>query len=127
MSQNPSVPPAGAYDQVIAKALAVEGGHLAIGRGGYTLWFARGSRQSGYDCDTVKAAAIAAGLPVIDSRRVDFDAVARLVISGPMIAVGEPASPDPYTSLSYAPLAVVAEAYRAAGAEVFNLNPAREA
>jgi hypothetical protein len=120
MSLKPSVPPAGEYDEVIAQALATEGGHLAIGRGGYTIWFARGSRQPGYDCETIKAAAIAAGLPVIDSRRVAFDIVARLAMSGPMIAVGEPASLPPYGAFAYAPLAYVAQAYREAGAEVFN-------
>jgi len=38
-----------------------------------------------------------------------------------MVAVSEEASPPPYHALSFAPLSVVAEAYRAAGAEVFNL------
>ena len=123
MSQTKLEQPAGEYDDVIARALATEGGHLAIGRGGYTLWYARGCRQSGYNCEAVKTAAIAAGLPVIDSRMVAFDAVARLAISGPMIAVGEPAGLEPYHALSYAPLGVVAKAYRAAGAEVFNLDP----
>ena len=116
MSQTRSEQPTGEYDDVIAKALATEGGHLKIGRGGFTLWFARGSRLSGYDCSVVKAAAIAAGLPVIDNRIVAFDTVARLAISGSMIAVGELASPEPNDSLSYALLAVIAEAYRAAGA-----------
>ena len=39
-----------------------------------------------------------------------------------MIAVGEPSSLPPYGPLSYAPFAVVAEAYRAAGADVHNLR-----
>ena len=115
----------GDYDIYIARALATEGGHLAIGRGGFSLYFGRGAHLSGYHCETVKAACIAAGLPVIDSRIVDFAAVARLAINGPMIAVGEPPSPPPYHALSYAPLAVVAAAYRAAGAEVWNLEPAQ--
>src|SRR5688500_5096502 len=114
MSQTPSEQPIGEYDDVIAKALATEGGHLKIGRGGFTLWFARGSRLRGYDCSVVKAAAIAAGLPVIDDRMVAFDTVAWLAISGSMIAVGELASPEPNDSLSYALLAVIAEAYRMA-------------
>jgi hypothetical protein len=76
------------------------------------------------DCETVKTACIAAGLPVIDSRMVEFATVARLAIQGPMIAVGAPPSPPPYHPFSYAPLAVVAAAYRAAGAEVWNLAPA---
>ena len=113
----------GEYDIYIAQALATEGGHLAIGRGGFSLYFDRGAHLSGYDCETVKAACIAAGLPVIDSRMVDFAAVAHLAIKGPMIAVGEPPSPPPYHALSFAPLAVVAAAYRSAGAEVWNLEP----
>ena len=110
------------YAEDIAKALATEGGHLAIGRGGATLYYERGW-LSGCHPDQVKAEAIAAGLPVIDSRNVVFEVVWELAVRGPMIAVGQPASPPPYGALSYAPLAVVAEAYRAAGAEVFNVRP----
>jgi hypothetical protein len=115
----------GEYDIYIAQALATEGGHLAIGRGGFSLYFGWGAHLSGYDREPVKAAGIAAGMPVIDSRMVDFAAVARLAIKGPTIAVGEQPSPPPYPALSYAPLAVVAAAYRAAGAEVCNLDQAR--
>ena len=61
-------------------------------------------------------------LPVIDSRMVAFEEVIRLVVRGPMAAVGESPSPQPYHALSYAPLAAVASAYRAAGAEVFNIG-----
>lgn len=113
----------GEDDPYIARALATEGGHLAIGRGGYALHYDRGCTLSGYDCESMKAACIAAGLPVIDSREVPFDAVVKLAVSGPMIAVGEPAHPEPWHALSSAPLAVIAEAYRAAGAEVVNLDP----
>jgi hypothetical protein len=70
----------------------------------------------------IKACCIAAGLPVIDGRMVAFEEVARLAVHGPMIAVGESPSPQPYHALSYAPLAVVASAYRATGAEVFNIG-----
>ena len=111
-------------DEFVASALCTEGGHLSIGRGGYTLYFARGARLSGYDCEQVKACCIAAGLPVIDSRMVAFEDVVRLAVRGLMAAVGEEASPPPYHALSYAPLAVLANAYRAAGAEVFNLSVA---
>ena len=44
----------------------------------------RGCRLSGYECEAIKEAAIAAGLPVIDSRAVAFDAVAALAIGGPI-------------------------------------------
>jgi hypothetical protein len=105
----------------IEKALRTEGGHLSIGRGGYSIHYGLG-RLSGYDCDEVKKAAIAAGLPVIDSRNVAFEKVAKLAISGPMVATGRPADPSPWHSMSFAPLLEVAGAYAAAGAEVYNLD-----
>ena len=111
------------YGHYIREALATEGGHLAIGRGGFTLYFARGEYLSGHDCETIKAACIAARLPVIDSRGLDFEVVCDLAVRGPMVAVGEPASPPPWGAFSYAPLAAVADAYRAAGAEVWHLHP----
>lgn len=114
------------YSADIAKALATSGGHLKIGRGGFSLHYLNAyggqSSLSGYDCDTVKLQAIAAGLPVIDSRCVDFDKVTRLVISGPMICVGGAPEPEPWGAFSYAPLIEVARAYAAAGAEVYNLD-----
>jgi len=108
------------YDTGIARALRTPGGHLSIGRGGFTLHYEH-ARLSGYDCDAIKKAAIAAGLPVIDSRMIPFELAAKLAVSGPMIAVNEPASPRPWHGLSYAPLEAVAAAYRRAGAEVINV------
>src|ERR1700736_23987 len=109
------------FDEYIASTLRTEGGHLSIGRGGFTLYYARGATLSGYDCESIKARCIAAGVPVIDSRMVAFEDVVRLAVRGPMAAVGEDASPPPYHALSYAPLSLLANAYRAAGAEVFNI------
>jgi hypothetical protein len=109
------------YDGYIARALAVGCSHLAIGRGGFTLRFGRGVSLSGYEIEPIKSAGIAAGLPGIHSNMVDFGIVARLAINGPLVAVGElPGSPS-YGPFSYAPLAVVAESYRPAGAMVWNL------
>ncbi len=115
------------YRPHIARALATEGGHLALGRGGATLYFAEGASLSTYDIDPLKNACIAAGLPVIDSRMVDFGTIARLAINGPMVAVGRAPCPPPYHAFSYAPLSMVAESYRMAGAMVWNLAsiPAR--
>jgi hypothetical protein len=110
------------YGDYIASALKTEGGHLSIGRGCFILYFGRGSRLRGYDCDHIKTCCIEAGLPVIDSRTVDIDEVVRLAVQGPMVAVGEEAGPPPWHALSFAPLSVVAQAYHAAGAEVFNLR-----
>jgi hypothetical protein len=114
------------HDDPIARALGVEGGHLAIGLAGYMLHTGRGSTLSGYDCDEMKRACIAAGLPVIDSRSVAFETVWRIAVKGPMVAVGDPPSLEPYHALSYAPLVRVARAYRDAGAEVFNLDLPQE-
>ena len=66
------------HAELIAKALATEGGHLSIGRGGFILWYGDGCRLLGYDPEPIKAACIEAGLPVIDSRGVAFDAVAQV-------------------------------------------------
>jgi hypothetical protein len=116
------------YGDYVTSALQTEGGHLSIGRGGFALYYARGARLSGYDCESFKTCCIAAGLPVIDSRMVAFEDVVRLAVRGPMVAAGGEASPPPYHALSFAPLRVVAQAYRAAGAEVLNLpDPAEPA
>lgn len=109
------------YDSYIAQAKAIKGGHLHIGRGGYTLCCGA-TRLSGYDCDHVKILCIEAGLPVIDSRGVPIDEVSKIAVSGPMIAVGADPDPRPWHAMSYAPLGVVAAAYRRAGAEVFNID-----
>jgi len=62
------------YDTYISRALATDGGHLSIGRGGFSLYFGRGAHLSGYDCEPVKAACIAAGLP--PEHRDGFSAIA---------------------------------------------------
>ena len=113
------------YDTYVSRTLATEGGHLAIGRGGATLYFGRGASLSSYDIEPIKNACIAAGLPVIDSRMVDFGVVAPLAINGPMVAVGVQPDSPPYHAFAHAPLAVVAELYRAAGAVVWNLGRIR--
>ena len=82
------------YQTEIARALTTPGGHLSIGRGGFTLHF-ENARLEGYDCDTIKAAAIAAGLPVIDTRSAPFELIAKLVVKGPMVAVNAPPGPRP--------------------------------
>jgi hypothetical protein len=68
-----------------------------------------------------QACCVAAGLPVIDSGMVAFEHVVRLAVSRPMPAVGEASNSPPYHALSDA-LAALANAYRAAGAEVFNVG-----
>lgn len=115
-------PPSFSYRPYIDSALRTPGGHLSIGRGGFTLYHSEGARLSGYDLEPVKAACIAAGLPVIDSLCVPFDAVLHLAVAGPMIAVGRDPDPAPWRALSFASLSAVAADYAAAGAEVWNLQ-----
>jgi len=108
------------YATYIERAKQTIGGHLHIGRGGFTLHFGT-SRLSGYDCDHVKSLCITAGLPVIDSREAPIELVVKLAVSGPMIAVNRHPDPRPWHALAYAPLGAIAAAYRRAGAEVFNV------
>lgn len=109
------------YSADIAAALATPGGHLSIGRGGFTLHYSHSAMLSGYGCEAIKAQCIAAGLPIIDSRGVAFDVVVHLTLGGPLVAVGREAEPAPWHGLSYAPLRAVALRYAAAGAEVWNI------
>jgi hypothetical protein len=109
------------YSADIAAALATPGGHLSIGRGGFTLHYRDGAMRSGYGCEPIKAQSIKAGLPVIDSRGVAFDVVVHLTLAGPLVSVGREAEPAPWHGLSYAPLQAVALRYAAAGAEVWNI------
>ncbi len=109
-------------DELIGRALQTEGGHLSIGCGGFALHFDRGATLSGYDCDPIKVTCIARGLPVIGSRKVAFDAVFQLSVRGPLIAVGYTPDLAPRHVFTGAPLQVMAESYRAAGAEVFSLS-----
>ena len=105
----------------INRALAVDGGHLFVGDAGFTLAYQRGTTLSGYDVEALKAACVAAGLPVIDSRRLGFETALHLAIHTPMIAVGKPADAEPWHAMAHAPLHHVAALYHAAGAEVANL------
>lgn len=109
------------YSADIAAALATPGGHLSIGRGGFTLHYRNGATLSGHSCEAIKTQCIAAGLPVIDSRCVAFDVVVQLTLGGPLVAVGREPEPAPWHRLSYAPLQAVAIRYAAAGAEIWNI------
>lgn len=113
--------PGYSHADLIARALATPGGHLSIGHAGFALRFDRGATLSGYDCDRIKEECVAAGLPVIDSREVAFADLWRVVVGGPMAAVGRPPDPPPWHPLSDAPLHHVAALHRAIGAEIINL------
>ena len=111
--------------EAIKEALAVEGAHLFIGHNGNILHYADGATWHSYDDDAMKAACIAAGLTVIDSRAVSFENLCTVVIRGPMPAIGRPPSAEPWHALSYVPLNHLEGLYRAIGAEIIHapINP----
>lgn len=109
------------YSADIAVALATPGGHLSIGRGGFTLHYSNGSMLTGYACEALKTQCIASGLPVIDSRCVAFDVVVQLTLGCPLVAVGREPEPAPWHGLAYATLHAVAIRYAAVGAEIWNI------
>ena len=109
------------YSAEIDAALATQGGHLSVGRGGFTLHYRNGATLSRFGCEAIEAQCIAAGLPVMDSRCLAFDVVAHLTLAGPLVAVGREPEPAPWHGLAFAPLHVVAARYAAAGAEVSNI------
>lgn len=113
------------YADDIAAALTTKGGHLFVSSGGASL-YSRNGRLSGCNVPVLKAACIAAGLPVIDSRCIDDEpGLWLLAVDVPMVAVGRDANPAPWKgAVSYAPLQYVAGLYQAAGAEVYNVPEA---
>ena len=123
MSRN--VRSAADYADDIAAALATKGGYLFVSSGGAML-YKQDWQLSGCNVPVLKAACIAAGLPVIDSRCIDDEpGLWLLAVDVPMVAVGRDASPAPWKgAVSYAPLEYVAGLYRAAGAEVYNVPEA---
>ena len=108
-------------DEYITKALTVPGGHLSIGRGGFSLHFKRGATLSGYDIEDMKARCLARGLPVIDTREVPLDILSVEIIRNPLIAVDEEPDPEPWCCIDKAPLAEMARRYRDLGAFVANI------
>ena len=99
------------HDELIAEALRTAGGHLTIGRGGFSLLYRYGATLSGYDCETIKAKCITRGLPVTDTRAIPIAILMEEVIRNPLIAVGVEPDPEPWGSFEKAPLAVVARHY----------------
>jgi hypothetical protein len=109
-------------DACIRRALADEGGHLFVHERGYTLHLGGNGTLRGYDTGPFKAAYVAAGLPVIDTRMLDPSVVFRLAAHSPMAAVARAPDPPPWTPFTWAPLRHLAGIYRAAGVEVLNLD-----
>jgi hypothetical protein len=109
-------------DAHIRRALADEGGRLFVYERGYTLHLGDNGTLRGYDTGPFKATCLAAGLPVIDTRMLDPSVAFRLAVQSPIAAVARAPDPPPWTPFTWAPLRHLAGIYRAAGAEVLNLD-----
>ncbi len=106
----------------IRNALATEGGHLLVEARSYTLHLEGGATLSGFRIEAFKAACVAAGLPVIDTRTLDPVAAFLLVGRTPMVAINRPADPPPWTATTWASLRDTARLFRTGGAKVLNLD-----
>ena len=131
------------YREIVAKARATPGGHLAVGpagctlhwvepettipvpledgRPGYDLRTRTAGRLSGADPAILKTLCLHAGVPVLDCSAASPEVAWALVARGPMVAVGGEPDPPPSHALSHAPLAHVAALYRAADAEALTI------
>lgn len=96
------------------------GGLLTIGRGGYTLHFARNSKLSGYGPDSsgTVAACKLAGVPWVDTRTIPDDRIGEFAVSGPIVKVG--IETEGYGSLDYISPPDYIEFARSYGATVGN-------
>lgn len=91
--------------EIIRKSLASSDAYVSAGRGG-TCIHAENTTVSTYGGLKHFATArvlICLGMPFVDTNPVSNPVK---LISLPMVAVGKPAEPEPWSALSYAPLAV---------------------
>ena len=113
---------------------AREGGYLTIGRGGHTLhrYDNRSGSAStqGYEQNlegTTGKCCLLLGIPIIDSTTIP-DSIIAQTCSLPMGKRNlEMCDAPPWGGMSFAPLPVVAAAYEALGATLYNIEPDREA
>lgn len=102
------------------------GGHVTMGRGGFTLHISDNQTLSGYG-DQFFNACIQAGIKGWDSRHCDFMDVARVVIGMPMVSISRRNNDGMPYSLSYTSFDTVARAYKKIGAKLYNCELAKEA
>lgn len=106
----------------IRKTLATDGAYVSTGIGGTTVHYSRGCTLS--SCASLEHMAVAQvlveiGLPLIDTTPVPNK---WRLVDLPLVAVGHEPDPEPWSSLSYAPLGAYAARARALGAVVVNLT-----
>lgn len=92
--------------------------------GGTTIHYARGCTLSSYsrlEHMAVAQVLVEIGLPLIDTRPVSNK---WRLIDLPLVAIGHDPDPDPWTSLSYAPLCIYAAHAKTLGARIENIVPA---
>lgn len=106
---------------IIRKTIASSGAYVSTGVGGTTIHYARGCTLSSYgrlEHMAVAQVLVEIGLPLIDTRPVSNK---WRLIDLPLVAIGHDPDPDPWTSLSYAPLCVYAARAAALGARTENI------
>jgi hypothetical protein len=109
---------------ILRKTIANAGAYVSTGIGGTTIHYARGCTLSSHGRLEHFATArilVEIGLPLIDTRPVSEK---HRLLSLPLVAVGHDPDPEPWTSLSYAPLCVYAARARTLGARTLNIVPA---
>ncbi|PZX14233.1 hypothetical protein LX81_03032 [Palleronia aestuarii] len=107
---------------VIRKTRANPGAYVSCGIGGTTIHYARGCTLSSYSpLEHVATAQVLVemGLPLIDTRPVVNK---HRIIGLPLVAVGHDPDPEPWRSMSYAPLCVYAARAAALGARTRNIK-----
>lgn len=97
------------------------GGWLTIARGGWALHYRHGARIEHYGGldQPIPQACLLLGIPIIDRTTIPDDSVIG-TLRFPMIGFAGHIDPEPWGSMSYAPLDYVARLYQGLGATVYN-------
>lgn len=112
---------------VIRKTLANPGTYISCGVGGTTIHYARGCTLRSYSPLEQFATAlilVEIGLPFVDTRPARAK---HRLIGLPLVAVGHDPDPEPWSSMSYAPLEEYGIRARSLGAVLANWPPASRA
>lgn len=106
---------------VVRKTRANPGAYVSCGIGGTTIHYARGctlSSHSSLEHFAVAQVLVEIGTPLVDTRPVERK---HRLIGLPLVAVGHDPDPEPWRSLSYAPLCVYAARAAGLGAQTRNI------
>ena len=105
----------------LRKTITTPGAYVSTGIGGTTIHYARGctlSSYSGLEGFAVAELLVEIGTPLIDTRPIVNK---HRIIGLPLVAIGHEPDPEPWRSMSYAPLCVYAARAAALGARTRNI------